>query len=766
VPAVLARHGVGKLVRHSRRGRQRRLGIDMQMQMGARSVSATARRNWLMAGVAACCMAIAPLAQAQDRSARTHTVNIAAQPLPTALRELAAATGIQFAYSTSAISAERAPAVTGVMTTEEALATLLAGTSLGYRFTGANTVAISPLTTASTEDGVVELGTIDVSAGGETAPGDVEVGEEEIERIDPSDLQDLFSREPGIAVGSSLPMSQKVYVHGVEETNLNVTIDGGRQNNKIFHHSATNLIDPSLMKAVSIDAGVAPADAGPGALGGSIAYETKDAKDLLEPGRNFGGFLNGSYETNGDTVTTGASAYGLIDGFEYLGYINYAHGNDFVAGDDSVIFGSGMDLLSGLGKVAYEADSGDRFEFSYERVADDALRPFRANIGSVDSVSFDTRRYTMTRQNVVFTYTDQTPTGWWDPKVVLAYGVTDLEVLEPWGSTGRTGSFNGKAENRFAFDLGSITAGVDFYSDRARYADPDYSAIENASNLGLYAQARLEPIEPARLSFGVRGDHQWFEGTDGSTFDNAGVSGNVSGEFDITDWLMARAGVSRVWGGIPLAENFIANPDWDYGAGPVPVTSENYVAGLMIHHRGFTLEGSVFQTDIHDARTPSWASAIASRDFRTRGFEVGGGYNWGNGFVRAKFARVDATIDDAVADSYFGQYLGTPLGDIISLEIAHTFVDWGLTLGADAQIALKNTKTTVTEGKVLPGYEVANLFVEYVPLQFPNLTLRGEVNNIFDETYADRATYGQDFVGVVPLLEPGRSFKISATARF
>ena len=46
-------------------------------------------------------------------------------------------------------------------------------------------------------------------------------------------------------------MSQKVYVRGVEETNLAVTIDDARQNNKIFHHNATTLIDPSLLKAAA-----------------------------------------------------------------------------------------------------------------------------------------------------------------------------------------------------------------------------------------------------------------------------------------------------------------------------------------------------------------------------------------------------------------------------------------------------------------------------------------------------------------------------------
>ena len=54
---------------------------------------------------------------------------------------------------------------------------------------------------------------------------------------------------------------------------LAVTVDGAAQNNKVFHHNGTTLIDPSLLKAVRVDAGVAPADAGFAALTGSIVYE-------------------------------------------------------------------------------------------------------------------------------------------------------------------------------------------------------------------------------------------------------------------------------------------------------------------------------------------------------------------------------------------------------------------------------------------------------------------------------------------------------------
>lgn len=59
-----------------------------------------------------------------------------------------------------------------------------------------------------------------------------------------------------------------------------------------------------------------------------------------------------------------------------------------------------------------------------------------------------------------------------------------------------------------------------------------------------------------------------------------------------------------------------------------------------------------------------------------------------------------------------------------------------------------------------------NLFVEYEPRWGYDLTLRADVRNLFDETYADRASYGSKFGNVTPLSEPGRSLLLTTTAKF
>lgn len=728
-------------------------------------------------------------AQAQAPAATRAALNIPAQPLSSALIAFSRQTQVQIFVPSSIAAGKRSTAVSGPLTAQAALSQLLTGTGLTYRFTSATAVTIdgsaAAARTTAAEPGAILLDTITV-AGASMARGgvsEIDIGPADLERINPADTREIFSGQPRIKVGGSTPMSQKVYVNGVEETNLAVTIDGSRQNNKVFHHNGTTLIDPSFLRAARVDAGVAPADAGPGALGGAIAYETKDARDFL-PGNGIGAFAKTQFNTNGAIFTNNLAGYVRHDGFDILGYGTIGKGGNYKAGNGQEVLGTKTDLLSGLFKLGWEAPSGDRFQIGHERVRDDAIRPFRGNIGFITGRPVwepRLRNYEIDRQNTVFSYSRTSALGWWDPKGVLAYsrtnvdtpiferpvGVSPLPVTYP--GTGTTDSFNGKFENRFGFgSFGSVTTGIDFYKDKALYKDRNGRFDEKASNAGIYAQARLTPIERARISFGLRGDRQWFTGTTGQEWDNAGLSRNISGEFDIIpEHLTVKAGYSHVWGGIQLAENFIMNPAWRYGGGIKPATSDNVMAGLVGRWNGFTLEGSVFRTVLDHARAARFAvaSATLTREVESQGYEIGLGYAWEDGFVRAKYADVDVRIDNQRADSDTGTYLATPIGQVVTLTAAQTFKQYGVTIGADVEIVL-DYKKVAPGSQPLKGYEVVNAFVEYKPLQLPNLTFRAEVKNLLDQTYADRATYGQEFGTVTPLYQPGRALVLTASARF
>lgn len=729
------------------------------------------------------------LAQSAQRS-----FNIPAQPLASALNAFGRQSGLQVTLAASTSQGVTSRAVSGTLSPEAALGQLLEGTGISYSISNGTAVIGRHAGSAASGVGGAEANSLapivlEAQAVGQGDIGETIIGAEQLERLNPASIADVFREEAGVQVGSSLPMSQKVYVHGVEETNLAVSIDGARQNNKVFHHNATNLIDPSILKAVDVDAGIAPADAGPGALAGAINYETKDAADLLEDGKSFGGFVTSTYNFNSDTAVTGISAYGKKDGFDFLGYFTLGKGNEFHNGDGNRVEGTETNLLSGLGKIGYEFESGDRIEISHDRLLDDAPRPYRANASFVDPgrpwKEPEIRDYRMERQNTVFTYTDETPEGWWEPTVKLAYGSTKVRVgiYGPPGylydDTGKTSTFNGKFENKFSFDIGNVVAGLDFYNDKATLDDPSDAGEEKASNVGLYAQARLEPWDRTRLSFGARADHQWFTGVDDSDFSNSGLSFNISGEYDLTDIFTAKAGFSRVWAGVPLTENFIVNPTWDYGTdGPEPVTANNYMIGLEAEYQGFTAEGSLFRTDIDNARTPYYRytvdipppfpgalPALHQRDLVSEGFEIGAGYQWSSGYVKVKYVHIDVDVDGRPANSDSGNYLASPVGDIITVSAAHTFDDWNLMIGGDIEIAPEYDH--VVEGTApYKAYEVVNVFAEWKPEQLNHFTFRAEVRNVFDATYSDRATYGQEFGNVTPLYEPGRSFLITAKATF
>ncbi len=614
-----------------------------------------------------------------------------------------------------------------------------------------------------------------------TEVGETLIDLEEIQRLSPNDLQDLFRGTPSVQVGSSLPISQKVYVNGIEETNLSVTVDGARQNNKLFHHSSTNIIDPELLKTVRVDAGVAPADAGPGALGGSLAYETKDVSDLLTEGDNFGGAIGLEYNTNGNTFDRNISMYGRSGGFEALGFLKKAEGSEFEDGDGNDVLFSDAALTTGLVKLAYLHDSGYRTKVSFERVEDDSDRIFRANFAGRFTGDTVSQRYQLERETVVFSIKNDTPTGLLNPYIKLAQ--TDTELATGPLNRGEYTSINGLIANEFVLGLGTVDAGLDFYDDSSKGIFPAFSSVveEKSKNVGLFAQARLSPSERVRLSFGARYDQHELEGVDGSDHDNDGLSSNISGEFDVTPYVTASAGYSHVFGGVQLAEPYIANAAWDYSAGLKEAKANNSFVALSLNAEGLnaalaglTLAVKVFKTDLSNIRDEEYSGGpdIYS-DIESDGFEVSGRYDWQSGFFRVSYIDSDTDIN-GLSGTTESQYIGTSIGRVIKADIAHTFDNLGVTVGADVQryFAEDGNNIYATPSHVedaFPAYTVANTFLEYTPQAYKGLMLRASVNNLFDEAYADRASYGQEYVMAYDtqiLQEPGRSFVLSAKLKF
>ncbi len=135
-----------------------------------------ARRRGLAIGVVSGLLAsVAPAghALAQQPSAGTAAIapiafDIPAQDLNRGVLKFAQRAGVQVFYDTAKLGGRRSAAVAGTMTPEQALARMLAGTGLVYRFNGRNQVTIIDPNAASAGPngsgaaGAIELGAIDV----------------------------------------------------------------------------------------------------------------------------------------------------------------------------------------------------------------------------------------------------------------------------------------------------------------------------------------------------------------------------------------------------------------------------------------------------------------------------------------------------------------------------------------------------------------------------------------------------------------------------
>lgn len=605
--------------------------------------------------------------------------------------------------------------------------------------------------------------------------GNEVVTEEDLDNRNPQTAKDVFAGESSVTAGGGAPIAQKIYVNGIEESLLSVTIDGARQNKSAFHHTGNVLIDPELLKRVEVSEGIAPADAGPGALAGSIAYETKDARDLLEEGDNFGGMSSITGGTNGTGVRASTTVFGRQGGFEYLLSGTRQKGDDYEDGSGHTVPGTEADLTDYMVKLAYTAEGGGRLAFSASQTEDTGARSAQAGPGGILFIrpDFDSvvgRTSTMVdalsrRRSYTLTYTDETPEGWLNPTLQLAYNEQEIDASGVWGINE---SLSGTAKNEFDIGNGTLTAGLDFFHETARGLGRGTglfgsSGKEELTSFGIFAQARQDLSDRVSVSYGARVDTQEFKGADGSKFTDSGASVNAAVDVILTDTLTFNAGVASSWGGYELGEAALVNfgGDWTYN-GMTTSRANAARVGLRYASGPWEVSGALFYTEVKDinAVLPSGGDRGAIADVTSQGFDGSVAYSGSQGFVKVNYTYADVESSGSTIAST-AYYLGRPVGHIFGLEAGYDISDqWRV--GGTAQIALENDDTPTT----LPSYEVVNVYGTYTPRQMDNLELRLDVYNLFDKTYASRSSDGVGLANVVPINEPGRTLALTAKIKF
>jgi hemoglobin/transferrin/lactoferrin receptor protein len=599
-----------------------------------------------------------------------------------------------------------------------------------------------------------------------------------LSRTQPANLRDLFSTTTAVSTGGTTNASHKVYVNGLEETLLNVQVDGARQpQTSAFHHNSTMVIDPVLLKSVAVDAGVAPADAGPFALGGAMRYQTKNVGDLLAPDRQWGGFAGISFDTNSATFTKFGAGYARSGGFEILGYLNQARGDTYKDGRGANVRGTAPDLLSGLVKFAYEAQQGHRFDVSGEYIDDEGIRPFRANFaGLISGAAFSFNR--QTRKGVTFKYSMTKPTDLYDPEIVAYY--SDTRSYRPPVAAPAPGyfdvhleTFGMKAQNTFTLLGGKLTAGIDASREESRVDrlnGAGFAFGEKATNLGAFLQYRTELAPGLRVSTGLRADHTHFENARGGKKDLAGLSPNISAEYDLTRQFTLKAAYGYTFGGVPLFEPGLITAASPLYTRPLGAQSASKArVALAFREGGFQAEVAGFHTRIINPVCPNCSPRVNGPDLTTNGIDVGASYRTENAMIGVNYSLVDAKFSNGPLTPT-SWYYGTPMGQTIKVYGHYEFAAYGVTIGFLSRFALDYDKIATLAGPggqpygKLKGYGAHDIYAQWVPPQFKHVTLRAELRNVFDKYYVDRGTALGGVI--VPLGSQGRTGLISAKVTF
>jgi hemoglobin/transferrin/lactoferrin receptor protein len=287
-----------------------------------------------MAGVAlagisliACTAAL----RAQDAGARPPAaasagveVSVPAGSLERGVLALGRQINLRLLYPSRLTAGRSTAGVSGRMTPNQAVARLLAGTGLQYRFIGPATVQISDGAAAGgaaaggAPEGAIALDTIDVSGGRVAAaeepyrtPGAVShIAQESIERFRGSSPADIFRGTPGVLSGESRNGGGgiDVNIRGMQGMGrVAVTVDGAENGVSIYqgYQGASNrtFVDPDLLAGIDIQKGSNVASRG---MAGTVTMRTLSADDIIEQGRSWGVRLKGEAGSNSSSPVPGS----------------------------------------------------------------------------------------------------------------------------------------------------------------------------------------------------------------------------------------------------------------------------------------------------------------------------------------------------------------------------------------------------------------------------------------------------------------------------
>lgn len=262
------------------------------------------------------------------------------------------------------------------------------------------------------------------------------IDQADLDRDQPKTVNDLFKSVPGVqgTGASARPLGQAFNIRGIgnteqsgSESRIIVTVDGAP---KFFEQYRLGSFfgDFDLFKRVEVLRGPASSTLyGSGAIGGVVAFTTKDASDFIPEDKTTTLRFKTGLESNGAGKNIGVIFATRKGGAEYLGSLNFGTGNDRKDGSGRVLAGSAFDSVSGLLKGTFSMGEEQTLTVALSRTDSNLDDTVVAQTGGAAVPAFGTADLRTIDDTISLTWKNPVSTSaFWDTSATLSF--TDTSV--------------------------------------------------------------------------------------------------------------------------------------------------------------------------------------------------------------------------------------------------------------------------------------------------------------------------------------------------
>ncbi|OOR85389.1 TonB-dependent siderophore receptor [Moraxella canis] len=632
-----------------------------------------------------------------------------------------------------------------------------------------------------------------------------------------TDMRGLLSNEPAIDIGGGTGSSQFLTIRGMGQNSVDFKVDNAYSDSQILYHQGRFILDPSLVKIVSVQKGAGSASAGIGATNGSIVAKTVDASDLLKDGdKDYGAKINLGYSSN-DSHNYGATVFGRMGNFDALLSYNVKDEDDFKPGKD---YKNGLDggdyaPYSALETTSYLAKLGanfgnHRFVLSHLKDEQAGVRTVREEFSAFNE-SLARGRLTLLRQAPAYRETSLTNTnlewtandlGFVEKLTANAYLMKNERYSVDDRGCGYCGYAVGNAKTwnditavypnpvptsttietkgaNLNLDVGVgdntvVKYGVNYRHQEIEPGNVNASIMTHTpekSDTGVYIEA-ISDVGNLTITGGVRYDHFDITANDGVKAKGDNLNPSLGLIYRATPNLSLSAN-----------HNYASRSPRLYDALMVGIRrtsinpnikaeqARNTEVGFNYNNGNFGLDGTYFWQKVDDVVVnPQDRHGIAGQKeavndgySKNHGYELGASYRQGGFTARVGVSESNPEYFLSSTNEVTPEF-AIPVGRTWTASLAYRFAEPNLEIGVRNRTVEDSNDAVVAGADISsrPGYSVTDAFANWKPYGNDKMNVNFAVNNIADKFYFPHSQRA----AITPYPGTGREFRVGVNYTF